>query len=407
MIPIPATLPPIDYEYLEETLLQLLAIPSPVGLTDAAVRYTAGRLEALGIPYELTRRGAIRTTLAGREKQPARAVVAHLDTLGGMVRCLKDNGCLGIMPIGHWSARFAEGARLTIFTDEGHLRGTCLPLKTSGHAFGAGIDSQPVGWGHVEVRVDLQTSSRADLQAAGFNVGDWIAFDPQPEIQPNGFINSRYLDDKAAVAALLAACKAVRDHDLPLPVDVHPLLTLTEEVGSGASAALHGEIAEMVSLDISIAAPGQNTSEHAATICMQDMSGPFDYHLTHKLIALAREHDIPHRRDVFKYYRSDSAAAVEAGNDIRTALIGFGGDASHAQERTHRDALDALARLVVAYMMSEPVTQRDRLCMGSLEGFTEQLRPQDMVLPSSPLPVPGDFLDADQMCDDKQERSQE
>ncbi|HRP77390.1 MAG TPA: osmoprotectant NAGGN system M42 family peptidase, partial [Rhodocyclaceae bacterium] len=116
MIPIPATLPPIDYEYLEETMLQLLAIPSPVGLTDAAVRYTAGRLDALGIPYELTRRGAIRATLPGRDKQPARAVVAHLDTLGGMVRSLKDNGRLGIMPIGHWSARFAEGARLTIFT---------------------------------------------------------------------------------------------------------------------------------------------------------------------------------------------------------------------------------------------------------------------------------------------------
>jgi peptidase M42 family hydrolase len=391
----PAMLPAIDYDYLQETLLQLLAIPSPVGLTDAAARYTAGRLEALDIPYEMTRRGAIRATLRGRESQPARAVVAHLDTLGAMVRSLKDNGRLAIQPIGHWSARFAEGARLTIFTDTGHLRGTCLPLKTSGHAFGDEIDTQPVGWEHVEVRVDAPVRNAAELEAAGVHVGDWIAFDPQTEIDANGYINSRYLDDKAAVAALLAACKAVRDHALPLPVDVHPLLTLTEEVGSGASAALHGEIAEMVSLDISIAAPGQNTSEHAATICMQDMSGPFDYHLTHKLIGLAREHGIAHRRDVFKFYRSDSAAAVEAGNDIRTALIGFGGDASHAQERTHRDALEALSRLVVAYMMSEPVARRDCRSMGSLEGFTEQLRPEDMVLPTTPLPLPEEFLDAE------------
>jgi peptidase M42 family hydrolase len=391
----PAILPAIDYDYLQETLLQLLAIPSPVGLTDAAARYTAGRLEALDIPYEMTRRGAIRATLRGRESQPARAVVAHLDTLGAMVRSLKDNGRLAIQPIGHWSARFAEGARLTIFTDTGHLRGTCLPLKTSGHAFGDEIDTQPVGWEHVEVRVDAPVRNAAELEAAGVHVGDWIAFDPQTEIDANGYINSRYLDDKAAVAALLAACKAVRDHALPLPVDVHPLLTLTEEVGSGASAALHGEIAEMVSLDISIAAPGQNTSEHAATICMQDMSGPFDYHLTHKLIGLAREHGIAHRRDVFKFYRSDSAAAVEAGNDIRTALIGFGGDASHAQERTHRDALEALSRLVVAYMMSEPVARRDCRSMGSLEGFTEQLRPEDMVLPTTPLPLPEEFLDAE------------
>lgn len=402
----PAILPGVDYDYLEETMLQLLAIPSPVGLTDAVVRYTAGRLDALGIPFELTRRGAIRATLAGRQKQPARAIVAHLDTLGGMVRSLKDNGRLGIAPIGHWSARFAEGARLTIFTDDGHLRGTCLPLKTSGHAFGDEVDTQPIGWDHVEIRVDAATDSRADLHGLGINVGDWVAFDPQPEIQPNGYINSRYLDDKAAVAALLAACKAVRDHDLPLPVDVHPLLTITEEVGSGASAALHGEIAEMVSLDISIAAPGQNTSEHAATICMQDMSGPFDYHLTHKLIQLAREHGIAHRRDVFKYYRSDSAAAVEAGNDIRTALIGFGGDASHAQERTHRDALIALSRLVTAYMMSEPVAARDCKSLGSLDGFTEQLRPQDMVLPTSPLPEPGEFLELDGTAEQRRSHDQ-
>lgn len=386
-------LPPIDYAYLEETLLQLLAIPSPVGLTDAVVRYAAGRLEALEIPYEITRRGAIRATLRGREAQPARAVVAHLDTLGAMVRGLKPNGRLAIVPIGHWSARFAEGSRLTVFTDDGHVRGTCLPLKTSGHAFGNEIDTQPIGWEHVEVRVDLPVHDRAGLEAAGVHVGDWIAFDPQVEIQPDGYINSRYLDDKAAVAALLTACKAVRDHKLRLPVDVHPLLTITEEIGSGASAALHGEIAEMVSLDISIAAPGQNTSEHATTICMQDMSGPFDYHLTHKLIALAREHEIPHRRDVFLYYRSDSAAAVEAGNDIRTALIGFGADASHAQERTHREALEALTRLVIAYMTSEPVARRDCQSMGSLDGFTEQICPSDMVLPNTPLPAPDSFLE--------------
>lgn len=349
----------IDYAYLEETMLQLLAIPSPVGLTDGVVRYVAGRLEAIGLPYEITRRGAIRATIAGREARPARAIVTHLDTLGGMVREIKANGRLAIIPIGHWSARFAGGARLTVFTDDGQLRGTCLPLKTSGHAFGDAIDSQPSGWEHVEVRVDIPADTAQDLVAAGVNVGDWIAFDPQAEIMPNGYINSRYLDDKAAVAALLAACKAIVDSGQTPAVDVHPLFTITEEVGSGASAALHGDIAEMVSLDIAIAAPGQNTHEHAATICLQDMSGPFDYHLTHKLIGLAKQHGIAHRRDVFRFYRSDSAAAVEAGNDIRTALIGFGADGSHAQERTHRDALEALAQLSAVYMLSEPVARRD------------------------------------------------
>ncbi len=386
-------LPAIDEAFLEETLLQLMAIPSPVGMTDGVVRYTAARLEAIGLPYEITRRGAIRATLRGRDRLPARALVAHLDTLGAMVRELKDNGRLAIVPIGSWSARFAEGGRLTIFGDAVQARGTCLALKTSGHAFGSEVDTQPTDWDHVEVRVDLPARNAADLAALGLNVGDWIAFDPMVELVPGGYINGRYLDDKAAVAALLTALKAVRDAGRVPPVDAHPLFTITEEVGSGASAALHGDIAEMVSLDIAIAAPGQNTDEHCATVCLQDMSGPFDYHLTHKLLALAREHGIPHRRDVFRFYRSDSAAAVEAGNDIRTALIGFGADASHGYERTHRDALHALTRLALAYLLSEPVARRDRKSLGSLEGFTEQLRPEQMTVPATNLPAPEEFLD--------------
>ena len=362
--PTPA-LPPLDERYLEETLLQLLAIPSPVGLTDAVVRYTAGRLDALGIPYEITRRGAIKATLKGRERRPARAIVAHLDTLGAMVRELKPNGRVPLVPIGSWSSRFAEGGRLTLFTDAGQIRGTCLPLKTSGHAFGDAIDTQPSTWDHVEVRLDHPLASVADLEQAGVRVGDWMAFDPHPEVQPGGYINARYLDDKAAVAVLLTACKALRESGAELPVDAHPLFTITEEVGSGSSAALHGDIAEMVSLDIAIAAPGQATDERAVTICLQDQSGPFDYHLSHKLIGLAQAHGIEHRRDVFRFYRSDSAAAVEAGNDIRTALIGFGADASHAQERTHIDALRALGQLSMASLMSEPVAARDRRSMGS------------------------------------------
>ena len=48
---------PIDAEYLKTTLLELLAIPSPTGLTDEIVHYTGARLDALGVSYELTRRG--------------------------------------------------------------------------------------------------------------------------------------------------------------------------------------------------------------------------------------------------------------------------------------------------------------------------------------------------------------
>jgi putative aminopeptidase FrvX len=169
---------------------------------------------------------------------------------------------------------------------------------------------------------------------------------------------------------LLGAVKAIKTADITLPVDCHPLFTISEEVGSGASAILHGDVSEMLTLDNGTSAPGQNSSEFGVTIAMADMSGPFDYHLTHRLIHVCQEFEIPHQRDIFRYYRSDSAAAVEAGNDLRTALATFGIDASHGWERIHWHALQSLAELVVLYMQAPPLYERDRYEIAPRPGFS-------------------------------------
>ena len=352
-----------------ETLLRLLRTPSPSGYTDRAVHYLCEQLGDLGLEVELTRRGAVRANLKGKRSSPDRAIVAHVDTLGAMVKGLKNNGRLQVVPIGHWNARFAEGARVTLFADLRAYRGTLLPLKASGHTFAGEIDKQPSDWDNLEMRIDEDCYNLKDLLRLGIHVGDFIAVDPQPDILENGYIVSRHLDDKAGVAVLLGAIKAVVDAGVTLPLDCHPLFTISEEVGVGASAVLHGDVAEMLTLDNGTTAPGQNSSEFGVTICMADMSGPFDYHLTHRMLQICQEFEIPHQRDVFRYYRSDSAAAVEAGNDLRTALATFGVDGSHGWERIHWNALQSLAQLVALYMQSPPLYDRDRSGRGPLAGF--------------------------------------
>ncbi len=363
---------PIDVDYLKQTLNTLLHIPSPSGYTDRVVHWTGEELTRLEIPFDLTRRGAIRAQIGGEARHPARAVVSHLDTLGAMVKNLKSNGRLEIVPIGYWSSRFAEGGRVTIFTDaHGARRGTVLPLKASGHTFNEEIDSQPVSWDHVEVRTDDFCTTADELAAHGFHIGDFIAFDPQTEFN-NGFVNSRHLDNKAGVASMLAAAKAVKDAGVPIPVDCHLLFTISEEVGTGASAILHGDVAEMVAVDNATPAVGQNSRERGVTISMKDSTGPFDYHLTHKLLDLCQRFGVEHQRDVFKHYRCDAASALEAGNDMRVALVCFGADASHGYERTHQDALVSLAELLALYIQSDPTFERDKRELGPLEGFPLQ-----------------------------------
>ena len=368
----PLPRPAIDLAYLKTRLADLLNTPSPTGYTDEAVWVVCRELGRLGLTYELTRRGAIRARLPGRNPRPARAVVAHVDTLGAQVKAVKDSGRLELVPIGHWSSRFAEGARATIFSEGGTYRGTILPLKASGHTFNEEVDSQPVSWRQVELRIDAVTRSRAETHALGVEIGDIVAIDPQPEFLDSGYIVSRHLDDKAGVATMLAALECmIREERVPT-VDTWWLFTIAEEVGHGASSVLVPDVASMVTVDNGTTAPGQNSSEFGVTIAMADQTGPFDWHLTRKLVHLARDHDIPHQKDVFRYYRSDSASALEAGADIRTALLTFGIDASHGYERIHESALGDLARLLIAYAESEVEIGRDADALSGVKGFTHQ-----------------------------------
>mgnify|MGYP006201756675 CR=1 FL=1 len=120
----------------------------------------------------------------------------------------------------------------------------------------------------------------------------------------------------------------------------------------GARGAASCGTAVDVTVDNGTTAPGQNSSEFGATIAMADQVGPFDYHLTRKLIRLCEENGVRYQRDVFRYYRSDSASALEGGADVRTALITFGIDASHGYERIHVQSLRSLSELVVLYAAS-------------------------------------------------------
>ena len=359
--------------YVREVLLDLLHTPSPSGRTDVVMQMIGDRLTEMGVDFHVTRRGVLVATLPGTQKDgPDRALAVHADTIGCMVKELKDNGRLKVAMVGTFSARFAEGAHVTIFVDDisKTYTGQILPLKASGHTYGDEVDVQGVGWDLVEVRVDEPADTKADLEALGIQVGDFVALDALPVITPNGYIKSRHLDDKAGVAAVLGCVKAILDAKVELPVSADILITIGEEVGMGATHGLDSDVSEFVAIDNAVVAPGQQSREETANVGMMDSTGPFDYHLTRKLVSLAKDHDIPVRRDVFKHYRSDAAPAVEAGLESRTAVVGFGVDSSHGHERTHLDGVQHLAELLAVYLQSDlTFSDWDQSKKGALEDF--------------------------------------
>lgn len=102
-------------------------------------------------------------------------------------------------------------------------------------------------------------------------------------------------------------------------------------------------------------APGltQNSSEYAVCICAKDSSGPYDLNLRKKLIDICKLNNIDYKIDIYPNYGSDASAALAAGYDVRTALIGPGVFASHAYERTHMDSMNATLQLILKYIVNE------------------------------------------------------
>lgn len=362
----------IDRDYLTRVLVELLEIPSPSGRTDHVMQYVGERIAGIGLPFTLTRRGALSARVEGAHSDADRTIVVHADTIGCMVGGLKENGRLAVRPIGTHSARFAEGAHVRVFTDdlEAVITGQVLPLKASGHRWNDEVDAQGIGWDHVEVRVDEPVEDVTGLRSLGIDVGDFVALIAEPVVTPGGFVKARHLDDKAGVAAVLAGVRAVVESGVHVPVGAQLMVTCTEEVGHGASHGVDPRVAEIVSVDTAVVAPGQQSREDALCIAMADGVGAFDYHLSRRLASIARAHGLPCVRDVFQHYRSDLASALESGADSRVALVGFGVDATHGHERTHLDGLVHLAELIALYLQSDLVFPRwDAGAGGELRDF--------------------------------------
>ncbi len=351
-----------DREHLQTTLLELLAIPSPSGFTDEVIRYICSQLESMEVDYDVTRRGTVRARIPGRaagDGEPARAVVNHVDNIGAMVRGFKPDGRLQVAPIGYWNSRFAEGTRVTLFAEHAVYQGTLLPTVAWGVSRDAGVADTPIDWDHIELRLDEPVLDEDGVRSLGIEIGDFIACDSRPEVLDNGFIVGRNIDNKAGVAAVLTAIRRVSEQQLELPSDIYFLFTVTETVGSGAGSAILPEVSELVTVDFASVPAIEAFSFETVTIAAGDAAGPYDYHLTAHLQALADEIAVPYQRRILPASHNDAAAALAAGHDVRTAVIAYAGDATHSVERTYFKSLENMVELLTAFVCSAPTFAHD------------------------------------------------
>lgn len=349
-------LPQINIEHFTKFLVDLLNIPSPTGFAEPAIDFVEKELSQYKqLELSRTRKGALIAKWKVESDLPPVALTAHVDTLGAVVKEIKAKdrsaGRLKLSRIGgiQWPSVETEG--VWVFTSKGEkIRGSVLVDTASGHVHGAEGSKTPRDDDHMEVRLDAKTTSEKETRELGINIGDCVAFDPRVEVT-NGFIRSRFLDDKACVANLVAAIKSMADAGLSPARTVYFHISNYEEVGHGASAGIPSDVAELVTVDMAVVGKGQESDEFHTTLCIKDSGGVYHEGLNKKLRALAEKHGIPFKTDVYPFYGSDGEAFWRAGGDVALALIGPGIDASHNYERAHMDGLNATTNWIMAYLL--------------------------------------------------------
>jgi aminopeptidase len=345
----------VDKKEIANLIKELVSIPSPSGNTEEVISYVENYFTKIGIETRRNKKGGLLVTLAGTDNTKHRMLTAHVDTLGAMVKEIKENGRLKLTPIGGFRWNSVEGEYCTIHSSlEKEYTGTILMHETSVHVYRnygeLKRDDQ-----HIEVRIDEKVHNAEDVKSLGITVGDFVSFAPRVETSDSGFIKSRHLDDKASVALLLHVIKTLKDQAITLPYTTHFLISNNEEIGYGGNSNITDETVEYLAVDMGAIGDGQATDEFTISICAKDSSGPYHLGLRKHLVHLCEENNLEYKVDIYPFYGSDASAAIRAGFDIKHGLIGPGIDASHAFERTHVKSLQHTGDLIYYYLQSDIV----------------------------------------------------
>ena len=331
--------------FIKEQLYTLTSIPSPSSFTTKVTDYLLSELSSLGYSPERSNKGNVFVTLGGSGSPLVLA--AHVDTLGAMVRSIKENGRLRPTTIGGHQWSTADGENCTIHTRDGRVyTGVVLNKEPSSHV--ADQKTELIEE-NMEILLDENVASDQDTLALGIQTGDIIAMDPRTVVTESGYIKSRFLDDKLSAAILLGLARAVREDAWKLNRKVSLLFTVYEEVGHGGSV-VPDDTEEMISVDMGCVGSDLGCTERMVSICAKDSGGPYNYDLITALSNLAKEKKLDYAIDIYPHYGSDVETTLRAGYDIRHGLIGPGVYASHNYERSHMDGVHNTFELLKAYI---------------------------------------------------------
>ncbi len=253
---------------------------------------------------------------------------AHMDEIGFFVRYIDERGFVYLSPIGGWWDPIVLGQRVRIRTDDGRL------------VYGV-VGSKPPHLLKPEERekvvpldrlfVDIGASSREEVESLGIRVGSPVDLDRDTIRLAGDRVTGKAMDDRAGVAALISAFKAIDGQE----ADVYLVVATQEEVGlKGARVAAYRVAPHVgIAVDVTTAndVPGAEARDQVArvgggpalTVADGRSSSGLISHpkLLKLLLDTAREAGIPVQLSILPGGTTDGAVIALTREGVPTATV--------------------------------------------------------------------------------------
>lgn len=342
----------IDPFRLTQLTRECVEVDSPVGYYPEIHAWLADVLAEMGYEMYTDNKATAYVRVPGADSSKTVLMGAHLDTIGLIVRGFNDDGTLRVRQLGGINYHSIEGETCSIICRDGSaVAGQVICQKHSVHVFDDARSAER-DENHMGVSVVGDVKSPADARALGITEGAVIGIDPHFEEFDNGYIVSRHIDDKAAVAVLLDVLDWLKKSGQQPAYDTLFAFPIYEEIGNGG-AWVPAEVSEYVAIDITLIGPDYDSDEHSVGVIASDHKGPYDWNLTNTLIACAKEACDPEKwnTQVCFHYSTDANAAYYTANDLASGAFGMACLNTHGRERCHIDAIVETEKLARAYVM--------------------------------------------------------
>jgi len=340
----------IDTAFLFDCLRDFTAVPSPVGYYTKLNPVIEAYAAKFGKTVTYDNRSTAYITLDGEDNSKTVLVGAHADTIGMIIRKIESDGKIRVRTLGGLIYQSLEGETVYVCTRDGRkYTGLMACQAHSSHAF-TGMRDVPRNDDTMMIILDEHIKAKDDVLALGIRVGDFVSAEPHTTLTEKGFVKSRYIDDKGAMACVFSMLKYLCENNLKPKYKTILAFPYNEELGGGGVYVPPG-VSEYVAIDIVPLGPDTDCDEYGVVICAGDSKGPYDFDLTTRLINYAEKADAKCYVELAKHYSTDANAAVIAGNNLRGAAFGMPVYCSHGMERTHMDGFANTTNLILAYVL--------------------------------------------------------